>query len=127
MLDEIREQRLLVRDLCIERVLIAGARALYGAGMARRGNRQLRSQPGFFLPVQGNLFRLLDHGEWSAASGGGWGQIAAGGDGDFGLGIIAVSGWLVRAIPRDAASSGIHTEQRCRVKTPEDLPWTAAA
>ena len=71
MLDEIREQRLLVRDLCIERVLTAGARALYGAGMARRGNRQLRPQPGVFLAKQGNLFRLLDHGEWSAASGGG--------------------------------------------------------
>jgi hypothetical protein len=39
--------------------------------MARRGNRKLRPQPGVFLAKQGNLFRLLDHGEWSAASGGG--------------------------------------------------------
>ena len=73
MLDEIREQRLLVRDLRIERVLIAGARALYGAGMARRGNRQLRPQPGVFLAKQGNLFGLLDHGGWGGALGGGEG------------------------------------------------------
>ena len=31
-------------------------------------------------------------GGWSAASGRGGGQIAAGGDGDFALGIMAVSG-----------------------------------
>ncbi|MBK0113955.1 hypothetical protein IAE24_18515 [Delftia sp. S65] len=71
MLDEIREQRFLIRDLRIERVLIAGACGLRSAGMASRGNRQLRPQLGVFLAKQGNLFRLLDHGEWSAASGGG--------------------------------------------------------
>ena len=93
MLDEIREQRFLVCHLCIERILIVGARALHGAGMARRGNRQLRPQPGVFLPEQGNLFRLFCNGGWGAASGGRGRQIAAGGGGDFGLGIIAVSGW----------------------------------
>jgi hypothetical protein len=92
MLDEIREQGPLVCHLCIERVLIAGARALYGAGMARRGNRQLRPQPGFFLPEQGNLFRLFCNGGWARLRVEEGGQIAAGGDGDFALGITAVSG-----------------------------------
>jgi hypothetical protein len=46
--------------------------------MARRGNRQLRPQPGVFLPEQGNLFRFLEHG--GMVRGFGWrkGQIAAG-------------------------------------------------
>ena len=49
MLDEIRKQRFLVRNLGIERVLIAGARGLHSAGMVRRGNRQLGPQPGVLL------------------------------------------------------------------------------
>jgi len=53
-------------------------------------------------------------GGWSAASGRGGGQIAAGGDGDFALGIMAVSGLPAGLVEgcfggADAASSGIRT------------------
>jgi len=65
MLDEIREQRLLVCHLCIEGVLIAGARALYSAGMARRGNRKLRPQPGVFLPEQAISSDSFVMGDWA--------------------------------------------------------------
>src|SRR5256885_11428160 len=97
MLDEIREQRLLVCHLRIEGVLIAGARALYGAGMARRGNRQLRPQPGVFLAKQGNLFGLLDHGGgWSGALGGGEGAARRWRGRGCSLGIIPVAAWASR-------------------------------
>ena len=94
MLDEIREQRLLVCHLCIEGVLIAGARALHSAGMAGRGNRQLRPRPGVFLPEQGKLFRFLEHGGMVRGFGCRRGEIAVAWGGTSTSAIIAVAYWF---------------------------------
>jgi hypothetical protein len=74
MLDEIREQRLLVCHLCIKRVLIAGARALHSAGITRRGNRQLCPQPGVSSRRRAISSDSWIMGGWGAASGRGGGR-----------------------------------------------------
>jgi len=55
-------------------------------------------------PIAGNLFRLFDLGGWCAASDRGGGRIGAGGDGDFALGTIAVSGWASLAVEVDGSN-----------------------